>query len=73
MLFRSVAALSVGDPFVHEEALLSEDRNAGRDEEDELSGIHDGDVKAKELNKLRRKAFFKSQEVGLTLSPLLSA
>ena len=62
-----VAALSVGDPFVHEEALLSEDRNAGRDEEDELSGIHDGDVKAKEPNKLRRKAFFKSQEVGLVL------
>ncbi|KAH8114512.1 P-loop containing nucleoside triphosphate hydrolase protein, partial [Phellopilus nigrolimitatus] len=56
-----VAALSVGDPFIHEEALQADD---GPDEDDleELALVHSENVKAKELNKLRRRAFFKSQE-----------
>lgn len=58
-----VAALSVGDPFLHEEALTAEDNKADDEEEEELALIHDKNVKAKELNKIRRRAFFKSQEV----------
>ena len=58
-----VAALSVGDPFLHEEALHMND---GEDENDaDLKGIHSKEARVKEQNKIRRRAFFKSQEVSL--------
>lgn len=63
-----VAAISVGDPFLHEEALQSDDAQVEEDE-DELSLIHSANAKAKESNKLRRRAFFKSQEVSSSFQP----
>ncbi|KAI5122781.1 hypothetical protein M0805_000125 [Coniferiporia weirii] len=66
-----VAALSVGDPFLHEEALQSEDGPHG-EEDEELSLVRSEDVKAKELNKFRRRAFFKSQETHAKLGKGLS-
>lgn len=56
-----VSALSVGDPFIREEALETGDE----DEEDEsLAHLTSEAVKAKEAKKLRRKAFFQSQAVS---------
>ncbi|KAL5501491.1 ECM16 [Sanghuangporus vaninii] len=66
-----VAALSVGDPFLHEEALQGDDEVVP-DEREELSLIRNEDAKAKELNKLRRRAFYKSQEVHARLGKGLS-
>lgn len=57
-----VSALSVGDPFLREEAL---EQDESSDEEDEdLSHIRSEAVRAKETSRLRRKAFFESQEVS---------
>lgn len=64
-----VSALSVGDPFLREEALLAGDSEDGDDEDDkdgETEHLTSDAVKAKEVCRLRRKAFFKSQEVCLT-------
>ena len=61
-----VAGLSVGDPFLREEALQTND-DGNSDSETERSqkilNIRSKAEKSKELNKLRRKAFFKSQQV----------
>lgn len=57
-----VSALSVGDPFLREEAIDgSQSSDSGSD--DELSHITSDKMKAKELRKMRRRAFFKSQQV----------
>lgn len=60
-----VSALSVGDPFLHEEALLA---SADSEEEDgdteELSHLTSATVRAKEALRLRRKQFFTSQHVS---------
>lgn len=63
-----VSALSVGDPFLREEALEQDDESS--DEEEDLSHIRSEAVRAKEARRLRRKAFFESQQVrhGLVLS-----
>lgn len=56
-----VSALSVGDPFLREEALIGTE---GEELEDEgLSEIRDETMKAKEVRRLRRRAFFHSQHV----------
>lgn len=57
-----VSALSVGDPFLREEALGQEDESSEEEDED-LSHIRNEAVRAKEVRRLRRKAFFSSQEV----------
>lgn len=57
-----VAASSVGDPFLHEEALQPD--QAYEEENEKLSLIEDEVQRAKEVERLRRKAFFKSQEVS---------
>lgn len=63
-----VAALSVGDPFLHEEALLlQEDGNESGDED--LSHLTSDKVKAKEIARIRRKAFYSSQQVCFSVSP----
>ncbi|GJE85929.1 ATP-dependent RNA helicase [Phanerochaete sordida] len=60
-----VSALSVGDPFLREEALDQEEES---DEEDEdLSHIRSEAARAKEARRLRRKAFFESQEIHASL------
>ena len=57
-----VSALSVGDPFLREEAIDgSQSSDSGSD--DELSHITSDKMKAKKLRKMRRRAFFKSQQV----------
>jgi ATP-dependent RNA helicase DHX37/DHR1 len=67
-----VAALSVGNPFLHEDFLHSEDGgttgvdkidSADEDAPAELSYIKSADLRAKELRRLERRKFFKSQQV----------
>lgn len=61
------AAMSVGDPFLREESLGSNDSEevgeVGEDESSLLDHIQDQDIRAKEERRLKRKAFFKSLEV----------
>lgn len=67
-----VSALSVGDPFLREEALGLQ---KGEDETEvdqekldaevpEMAHIQSGDLRAKEERKAKRRAFFKSQQVN---------
>ena len=60
-----VSALSVGDPFLREEALEQDDESS--DEDTDMSHIQSEAVKAKEARRLRRKAFFESQAVSSTV------
>ncbi|KAG6903245.1 hypothetical protein C0995_000140 [Termitomyces sp. Mi166 len=55
-----VSALSVGDPFLHDEGLAAENDQDDLESED-LSHLNSATVKAKEAQRLRRKAFFESQ------------
>jgi ATP-dependent RNA helicase DHX37/DHR1 len=56
-----VSALSVGDPFLREEALgVDEDSSGG---EEEMTHISKEKVRAKETSKLRRREYFLSQQV----------
>ena len=66
-----VSALSVGDPFLREEALLKED--SGDESEDETRHLTSQSVKAKEARRVRRKAFFQSQEVCAIVMKLMYA
>lgn len=69
-----VAALSVGDPVLHEEALQSHvGETPDLDENEELGLMKNEEAKSKELNKLRRRAFFKSQEVSTDLTYVVNA
>jgi len=63
-----VSALSVGDPFLHEEALNGDggdddDANGGVSGDDGLRHIKSEKVKAKETRRIRRRSFFQSQQV----------
>lgn len=58
-----VSALSVGDPFLHEEALEKDGDEAENVTCGELSHITSLALRAKEALKIRRKAFFQSQHV----------
>jgi ATP-dependent RNA helicase DHX37/DHR1 len=58
-----VSALSVGDPFLHEEWL--NDEHSDKDDDEGLSHIRNETLKAKEARRLRRKLFFEVQQVGL--------
>lgn len=55
-----VSALSVGDPFLREEALVGDE---DEDTDEELAHITGEALKAREARKQRRKAFFRSQHV----------
>lgn len=75
-----VAALSVGNPFLHEDFLHSEDGDisganadgsADEDAPAELSYIKSADLRTKEYRKLERRKFFKSQQVRNLLIPVL--
>lgn len=67
-----VAALSVGNPFLHENYIQHTDGKDGEndvgleDDEDapaELAYIKNPELRAKELRKMERRKFFKSQQV----------
>lgn len=57
-----VSAMSVGDPFLREEALGIDDEDSSESEE-EMTHISKETVRAKELLKQRRRAYFVSQQV----------
>lgn len=69
-----VSALSVGEPFLLEEALDgdkdNDNPNGGADEDYELKYITNEKVKAKETRRLRRRSFFQSQQVSRKYTPL---
>ncbi|KAF8635912.1 hypothetical protein AX15_000090 [Amanita polypyramis BW_CC] len=65
-----VSALSVGDPFLHEEALQNEDKKDDSDPDDNASGlshITSEEIRMKEVHRQRRKAFFQSQSLHASL------
>ena len=63
-----VSGLSVGDPFIHEEAPYGDggddNSNGGMDGAEELQYITNEKVKAKEMRRLRRRSLFQSQQVS---------
>ncbi|KAF9242610.1 P-loop containing nucleoside triphosphate hydrolase protein [Melanogaster broomeanus] len=59
-----VSIMSVGDPFLREEGLVNEE-NSGEDDDEGLDYIKSERVKAKEAQRVRRKAFFETQQVCL--------
>lgn len=58
-----VSAISVGDPFLREEALGIDDEDPSQREEEGMAHISKETVRAKELSKQRRRAYFVSQQV----------
>ncbi|VDC00770.1 unnamed protein product [Peniophora sp. CBMAI 1063] len=62
-----VAALSVGDPFVREEAVGGEDDDEEGEEEADLRHLTSAQARAKEVRRVRRKAFFESQQLHASL------
>ncbi|KAF9485838.1 P-loop containing nucleoside triphosphate hydrolase protein [Pholiota conissans] len=67
-----VSALSVGDPFIYEEALGLDDPAGVDDDVPTLSNLKSESVRAKEERQLLRKAFFKSQHVHCSLGKYTS-
>ncbi len=57
-----VSAMSVGDPFLREEALGIDEDSSGS-EEVEMVHINQERVRAKEISKQRRRSYFLSQRV----------
>lgn len=66
----AVSAMSVGDPFIYEEVIDSNDSTEEFTEED-LSHLISEAAKAKEKRRLLRKSYFESQHVGLKSSFLV--
>ncbi|KAI0926970.1 hypothetical protein AcW1_007657 [Taiwanofungus camphoratus] len=66
-----VSALSVGDPFLREEALGTETQQSG-DEAEEVAHLTNDEVRAKEARKLRRRVFFQSQQQHASLGEFTS-
>jgi ATP-dependent RNA helicase DHX37/DHR1 len=72
-----VCALSVGDPFLREDALSQDTDDFGDIDGDiqeaaaELRHIKDPEIRAKEEQKLRRRSFFRARQVG-SICPLFS-
>lgn len=68
-----VASLSVGNPFLHENHIQNEDEDVSGGEHDnddapaELAYVKSAEIRAKEMRKLERQKFFKSQQVNLQL------
>ncbi|KAL0579130.1 putative ATP-dependent RNA helicase DHR1 [Marasmius crinis-equi] len=60
-----VSALSVGDPFLHEEALLHE--NDSESDNEDLSHLNSEKARAKEAARARRKLFHNSQHIHSSL------
>ncbi|KAF9816936.1 hypothetical protein IEO21_03810 [Rhodonia placenta] len=66
-----VSALSVGDPFFREEALV-EGEEESDDDDESLSHLTTEAAKAKEARRLRRRAFFQSQQLHASLGDSIS-
>ncbi|KAI0651669.1 P-loop containing nucleoside triphosphate hydrolase protein [Trametes meyenii] len=65
-----VSALSVGDPFLREESLdldKDESEGEGEDEDEDFSHLTSEAARAKEQRRVRRKAFFQSQQLHAAL------
>ena len=64
-----VSALSVGDPFLREEALEQgkDESDEDADEDEELSHLTSEAMRVKEARRIRRKAFFQSQQLHAAL------
>ncbi|KAI0374355.1 P-loop containing nucleoside triphosphate hydrolase protein [Pilatotrama ljubarskyi] len=63
-----VSALSVGDPFLREESLnLDKDESDEEEDDEELAHLTSEAARAKEARRLRRKAFFQSQQLHAAL------
>lgn len=63
-----VSALSVGDPFLHDEGLLGDDNGvegegSEREGDGHLAHLTSEAARAKEARRLRRKSYFQSQQV----------
>jgi ATP-dependent RNA helicase DHX37/DHR1 len=58
-----VSAMSVGDPFLHEEAVQAGDGDQSSSENEESVQLSGGRGVAKEVKQLRRKAYFQIQQV----------
>jgi ATP-dependent RNA helicase DHX37/DHR1 len=63
-----VSAMSVGDPFIYEEAIDNED-SEDSEEDQELGDLKGEAVGAKEKRRLLRKAFFQSHQVSIPGAP----
>jgi ATP-dependent RNA helicase DHX37/DHR1 len=63
-----VSALSIGNPFLHEEALQDHEHisNDDDDDDDDDGSPHGHIRNVKDASRLRRKAFFQSQHVSST-------
>lgn len=59
-----VSIMTVGDPFLHEEG-LGECNDSEDENNDELEYIKRERLRAKEIRRTRRKAFFETQQVSL--------
>ena len=57
-----VSIMTVGDPFLHEEG-LGDSKYSDDENNDELQYLKNERVKAKEVRRARRKAFFETQKV----------
>ncbi|KAF5382586.1 hypothetical protein D9615_002788 [Tricholomella constricta] len=66
-----VSALSVGDPFLHDEGLAAEEKEEVS-EAGHLTHLTSAAVKVKEAQRLRRKAFFESQHTHASLGQFTS-
>lgn len=58
-----ISALSVGDPFIYEDAIGQDDEESESEDLSGLSGIQKEAIREKERRRMLRKAFFKSQHV----------
>ncbi|KAG9035596.1 putative ATP-dependent RNA helicase DHR1 [Tulasnella sp. JGI-2019a] len=65
-----VAAMSVGDPFLREDSIINDGNDSDKgdsDLESELAHIRSIDAREKEARRLKRRAFFKSQALYMSI------
>ncbi|KAF9013392.1 P-loop containing nucleoside triphosphate hydrolase protein [Cyathus striatus] len=67
-----VSAMSVGDPFLYEEAIQNDSDGDEHVDTDKISNLKSEAVKAKEARRLRRKAFYESQHIHGSLGNFMS-
>ncbi|KAF8555249.1 P-loop containing nucleoside triphosphate hydrolase protein [Imleria badia] len=61
-----VSIMTVGDPFLHEEG-LGDGKNSDDEDNDGLEYVKSERVKVKEIRRTRRKAFFETQKIHVSL------
>lgn len=65
-----VSALSVGDPFLHDEGIQGPEENEDEEDMEGLTHLTSEAIRQKEARKIRRKAFFKTQSVSALYTSL---